>query len=76
MLRVFVLMVFGRSSTSIPVYVLTAHRLSDGGLLDGSPRPRRYKYQLLDPKDAPYAAFRFFCRSAGKPIKCQWGRLC
>ncbi|KAK5046841.1 hypothetical protein LTR84_007195 [Exophiala bonariae] len=38
-------------------------RLSNGGILNGSPRPRRYKYQLLDPKDAPYAAFRFFCRS-------------
>ncbi|KAK6382203.1 hypothetical protein LTS17_004090 [Exophiala oligosperma] len=32
------------------------------GLLEPGFRPRRYKYQLLDPLDMPYAAFRFYCR--------------
>ncbi|KAL2418112.1 hypothetical protein ABEF95_001036 [Exophiala dermatitidis] len=38
-------------------------RLADGGLLEPGLRPRRYQYQLLDPVDMPYAAFRFYCRS-------------
>ncbi|KAJ4511736.1 hypothetical protein HRR83_004225 [Exophiala dermatitidis] len=41
-------------------------RLADGGLLESGLRPRRYQYQLLDPIDMPYAAFRFYCRSYGE----------
>ncbi|KIW15292.1 hypothetical protein PV08_05337 [Exophiala spinifera] len=37
-------------------------RLTNSGLLEPGFRPRRYKYQLLDPVDMPYAAFRFYCR--------------
>ncbi|RMZ92241.1 hypothetical protein DV736_g524, partial [Chaetothyriales sp. CBS 134916] len=38
-------------------------QLVDGGLLEhGFPR-RRYKYQLVDAVDEPYATFKFFCRS-------------
>ena len=47
----------------------TYHRLSNGGLLEpGFPR-RRYKYQLLDPVDEPYAAFRFQYRSYGQILE-------
>ncbi|EXJ85571.1 hypothetical protein A1O1_05936 [Capronia coronata CBS 617.96] len=37
-------------------------RLTDSGLLEPGFRPKRYQYQLLDPLDMPYAAFRFYCR--------------
>ncbi|KAJ9496875.1 hypothetical protein LTR96_000366 [Exophiala xenobiotica] len=37
-------------------------RLTNSGLLEPGFRPRRYKYQLLDPVDMPYAGFRFYCR--------------
>ena len=40
--------------------------LTNSGLLESGFRPRRYQYQLLDPVDRPYAAFRFFCRPSGK----------
>ncbi|KAJ9609151.1 hypothetical protein H2200_006923 [Cladophialophora chaetospira] len=38
-------------------------RLTNSGLLEPGIRPKRYKYQLLDPVDMPYAAFKFHCRS-------------
>ena len=38
----------------------------NGGLLEQRHNTRRYKYQLLDPVDEPYAMFRFFYRSYGK----------
>ncbi|OAL28428.1 hypothetical protein AYO22_02882 [Fonsecaea multimorphosa] len=37
-------------------------RLTNSGFLEPCIRPRRYKYQLLDPVDMPYAAFQFHCR--------------
>ncbi|KIW73174.1 hypothetical protein PV04_01312 [Phialophora macrospora] len=37
-------------------------RLINSGLLEPGFRPRRYKYQLVDPVDMPYAAFQFRCR--------------
>ncbi|KAK5242480.1 hypothetical protein LTR40_012760 [Exophiala xenobiotica] len=40
-------------------------RLTNSGLLEPGFRPRRYKYQLLDPVDMPYAGFRFYCRPYG-----------
>jgi hypothetical protein len=42
--------------------------LTNSGLLELGRRPRRYKYQLLDPIDMPYAAFQFHCRSKGKRL--------
>ena len=41
-------------------------RLSNGGLLEQGLPCRRYKYQLLDPVDEPYATFRFYYRTYGK----------
>ncbi|KPI36749.1 uncharacterized protein AB675_11828 [Cyphellophora attinorum] len=38
-------------------------RISDGGLLEPNFPHRRYKYQLLDPTDEPYATFRFYYRT-------------
>ena len=40
-------------------------RLTDSGVTEPGIRPRRYKYQLLDPIDMPYAAFQFHCRPYG-----------
>ncbi|KIW78201.1 hypothetical protein Z517_08034 [Fonsecaea pedrosoi CBS 271.37] len=37
-------------------------RLTNSGYLEPCIRPRRYKYQLLDPVDMPYAAFQFHFR--------------
>ncbi|OAG34321.1 hypothetical protein AYO21_11531 [Fonsecaea monophora] len=41
---------------------LTVCRLTNSGYLEPCIRPRRYKYQLLDPVDMPYAAFQFHFR--------------
>ncbi|KIV89333.1 hypothetical protein PV10_08908 [Exophiala mesophila] len=46
-------------------------RLADSGLLEPQIRAKRYKYQLLDPKDVPYAVFRFFCRPLGEITRSQ-----
>ncbi|OAP57489.1 hypothetical protein AYL99_08227 [Fonsecaea erecta] len=40
-------------------------QLTNSGFLEPCIRPRRYKFQLLDPVDMPYAAFQFHCRSHG-----------
>lgn len=34
-----------------------------GGFIEQGRPARRYQYQLLDPKDEPYATFQFCCRS-------------
>lgn len=41
-------------------------RLTDSGLVEPRIHPRRYKYQLLDPIDVPYAAFEFHCHPYGE----------
>lgn len=41
-------------------------RLTDSGLVEPGIHPRRYKYQLLDPIDVPYAAFEFHCHHHGE----------
>jgi hypothetical protein len=41
-------------------------RLTNSGFVEPGTRLRRYKYQLLDPKDVPYAAFLFRCRTPGQ----------
>ena len=45
---------------------LTIHSLTNSGLLEPGCCQRRYKYQLLDMVDRPYAAFRFCCCPYGK----------
>lgn len=45
---------------------LTTCRWTNSGLIEPGMRPKRYKYQLLDPVDMPYAAFRFYCRPYGE----------
>ena len=47
-------------------FYLNITRLSSGGLLEPGLPARRYKYQLLDPVDEPFATFRFYYRTYGK----------
>jgi hypothetical protein len=44
-------------------------KLTNSGFIEPGTRMRRYKYQLLDPKDTPYAAFLFLCRSPGQSYR-------
>lgn len=46
-----------------PDHLAKLFRLTDGGLLEPGFPQRRYKYQLLDPTDDPYATFKFHYRS-------------
>lgn len=55
--------------SSLFITGLTVYRLTDSGLLEPGFRPRRYEYQLLDPIDMPYAAFRFSCRPYGEFVE-------
>lgn len=48
----------------------TLSRLSNGGLLEQGLPCRRYKYQLVDPVDEPYASFRFYYRTFGELASC------
>jgi hypothetical protein len=44
-------------------HLLILHRLVNGGILAPNDPKRRYKYQLLDPAEKPYATIRFYYRS-------------
>lgn len=46
-----------------PSSSLTNFRIVDHGTIEPGRPARKYQYQLLDPRDDPYATFRFYCRS-------------
>ena len=47
-------------------YVLTHCRLPEAGTTKRSHPRKYYKFHLVDPKDDPYATFRFYYRTHGK----------
>lgn len=47
------------------ILTVTNGRIINAGLVEPGLPKRRYKYQLLDPLDEPYAIFRFYYRSYG-----------
>ncbi|KAI1629185.1 hypothetical protein EDD37DRAFT_40008 [Exophiala viscosa] len=55
-------LVQGLGSVDVKSTTADGLRLTNSGVVEPGFRPRRYRYQLLDPVDMPYAAFRFFCR--------------
>lgn len=49
---------------------------NSGRMRKGEPR-QSYLYALIDPKDEPYAIFKYQCRSSSKLgfLQCCWPRL-